>query len=122
MSIPHFGRYAFSYCAAVAILVGCGGGGSALPAGLPNASRPLADDTYKSLYNFQGPPDGAAPYAGVIAVNGMLYGTTTSGGSGYSSSYTNGTVFTASPSGEESVLHSFGSGTDGELRPAHCSL
>ncbi len=59
---------------------------------------------YAALYSFQGQAagDGAAPYAGLIDVNGTLYGTTTQGGTnGY------GTVFKVTPSGVETVLHSF---------------
>jgi uncharacterized repeat protein (TIGR03803 family) len=42
-------------------------------------------------------------------VKGVLYGTTAEGGtSGYG-----GTIFEISTSGTESVLHSFGTGTDG---------
>src|SRR5438105_4995410 len=60
-----------------------------------------------------GSTDGAYPMAGLIAVNGMLYGTTLAcwgtgcGGVGC------GTVFSIDPStGAETVLYSFG-GTDG---------
>jgi uncharacterized repeat protein (TIGR03803 family) len=54
--------------------------------------------------------DGEFPYAGLINVNGTLYGTTWEGGANYA-----GTVFTITTSGKESVLHSFGSSGDGEL-------
>jgi len=57
--------------------------------------------------------DGIAPYAGLIAdTGGNLYGTTYSGGA-----YNGGTVFKLAPKSgggwTESVLHSFGNGTDG---------
>jgi uncharacterized repeat protein (TIGR03803 family) len=56
------------------------------------------------LYSFAGTPDGANPYAGVIAdSSGNLYGTTYAGG--VSSA---GTVYQLSRSGQETVLHSFG--------------
>jgi len=63
----------------------------------------------KVLYRFGGAPDGAAPHAGLIDVNGILYGTTEAGGSaGY------GTVFSVDSSTDvETVLYSFLSGTDG---------
>lgn len=51
--------------------------------------------------------DGGAPEAGLIAVNGTLYGTTSGGGSAGE-----GTVFKMTPSGGVTVLHSF-SGSDG---------
>jgi uncharacterized repeat protein (TIGR03803 family) len=67
----------------------------------------------KVLYNFQGPAhsDGAEPTSGLIYVKGMLYGTTYSGGQ---TSCDCGTVFRVSTTGVEKVLHSFGTGSDGE--------
>jgi uncharacterized repeat protein (TIGR03803 family) len=61
------------------------------------------------LYSFSGGADGGNPYAGVIADSaGNLYGTTYNGGaSGY------GTVYKLSPTGQETVLHSFTDGADG---------
>ncbi|HEV3089806.1 MAG TPA: choice-of-anchor tandem repeat GloVer-containing protein [Candidatus Cybelea sp.] len=63
----------------------------------------------KVLHSFGGSADGAYPYAGLIEVNGTLYGTTQGGGANGG-----GTVFAISPSGAESVLHSFGSSGDGK--------
>ncbi len=63
------------------------------------------------MYSFCGQlncVDGAVPYAGLTDVLGTLYGTTGQGGA-----YDNGTVFSITPDGTESVLHSFGSGRDG---------
>jgi uncharacterized repeat protein (TIGR03803 family) len=61
------------------------------------------------LYNFAGGPgDGESPEADLINVNGTLYGTTESGGANG-----NGTVFSITTSGEESVLYSFKVGKDG---------
>lgn len=40
------------------------------------------------LYSFQGKPDGGAPTAGLIDVNGTLYGTTD-----YAGAYGDGAVF-----------------------------
>lgn len=52
-----------------------------------------------------GSTDGSAPYAAVIqATNGNFYGTTSTGGA-----YGHGTVFEITPSGTETLLHSFGS-------------
>jgi uncharacterized repeat protein (TIGR03803 family) len=70
------------------------------------------------IYNFKGAPDGALPYAGLTAVNGALYGTTSTGGTKTNScsnlSTGCGTVFEVSTSGAERVLYSFKGGTDGE--------
>jgi uncharacterized repeat protein (TIGR03803 family) len=60
--------------------------------------------------------DGVYPYARLIYVsaNDMFYGTTLYGGSG--SCYGGcGTVFSVTPSGKETVLHSFGGGQDGDF-------
>jgi uncharacterized repeat protein (TIGR03803 family) len=62
------------------------------------------------LYSFTGGTDGAEPYAGVIRDSaGNLYGTTYSGGA---NAYW-GTVYEVDTAGNETVLHSFGSATDG---------
>ncbi len=68
--------------------------------------------TQKTIYTFQGGNDGANPQAGLaIGGSGVLYGTTTNGGtSGF------GTVFQLSPvsgSFNEKVLYSFLGGNDG---------
>lgn len=61
------------------------------------------------LHSFAGSPaDGLNPWAGLTEVNGTLYGTTTGGGSSG-----NGTVFTITTSGTETVLYNFAGGTDG---------
>ncbi|HXM08180.1 MAG TPA: choice-of-anchor tandem repeat GloVer-containing protein [Candidatus Acidoferrum sp.] len=49
-----------------------------------------------------GTDDGAEPYAGLVEHNGTLYGTTASGGAKEA-----GTVFTVTPSGGVTLLHSF---------------
>jgi len=69
------------------------------------------------LYSFRGGRDGAAPRAGLIADKaGNLYGTTSDGGGkGCYDHYGCGTVFELSPDGEETVLHSFSAGRDGNF-------
>ncbi len=62
------------------------------------------------VYSFAGDPDGYIPVGSVMDVKGTLYGTTENGGS-----YNDGTVFALDlSSGAETVLHSFGSGSDGD--------
>jgi uncharacterized repeat protein (TIGR03803 family) len=64
----------------------------------------------KMLYSFGGSDDdGSEPYAGLINVKGVFYGTTLQGGA-----KGHGTVFALEKSGKESVLHSFGDKHDGE--------
>lgn len=61
----------------------------------------------KVVYRFKGGSDGSNPVAGLVEVDGTLYGSTPEGGaSGL------GTVFSINASGGEQVLHSF-AGPDG---------
>ena len=71
--------------------------------------------SYEVVYSFQGSGDGSGPWAGLINVGGVLYGTTTrGGGTGCASfDYGCGTLFKITKKGAEKVLHVFGSGTDG---------
>ena len=61
------------------------------------------------LYSFQGGSDGQEPYSGLTSLNGLLYGTTVSGGAnGF------GTVFSLNiKTKSEVVVHSFYSNSDG---------
>ena len=61
------------------------------------------------LYRFKANNDGAHPYAGLVAVNGTLYGTTAQGGT-----HGSGTVYSISTSGKERVIYSFKGGSDGQ--------
>jgi uncharacterized repeat protein (TIGR03803 family) len=67
----------------------------------------------KVLHRFAGGTDGANPYAGLINVNGKLYGTTYYGGSNSQCPSGCGIVYSTTASGSEKVLHSFAGGTDG---------
>jgi uncharacterized repeat protein (TIGR03803 family) len=70
----------------------------------------------KVLYAFQGQTsgtDGVFPVAGLINVNGTLYGTTRNGGSFLSRSGGCGTVYSISTSGAEKVVYRFTCGSDG---------
>lgn len=65
------------------------------------------------VHSFGGSTDGENPIAGLIEVNGILYGTTSEGGDANCQNYC-GTVFSVNPkTGAEKVLHSFGGSTDG---------
>jgi uncharacterized repeat protein (TIGR03803 family) len=97
--------------AVAALLAGCAGPQPPLnssPDGFAQ-QRSLAHSAYRVLHNFGGSGDGINPSAGLINVNGTLYGTTVNGGANNSA----GTVFAISETGEETVLHSFGGPGDG---------
>lgn len=93
----------------------CGGqtqGPSALPPGagldaVQRSARTAAGAApgvnFSVLYSFgASSTDGATPSAGFLDVDGLLYGTTAGGGANGE-----GTVFTLTPSGIETVIHSF---------------
>ncbi len=63
-----------------------------------------------TLYSFAGGADGGLPFSGLVFdVEGNLYGTTAYGGA-----YSRGVVYKLTPSGTETVLHSFDpNGKDG---------
>ena len=73
-----------------------------------NGLRPQHHGLEHVLHDFSGTPDGNFPFAGLVAMNGTLYGTTANGGT-----YGYGTIFSITASGTETVLHSFGYGSDG---------
>src|SRR5580704_13307454 len=54
------------------------------------------------FYSFKGSANGFSPEAGLVYVNGELYGTTKEGGA-----YNHGTVYKVNGFGTEQVLHSF---------------
>ncbi len=78
---------------------------------------------YQQLYAFKGTPDGASPYSGLIAMGGMLFGTTLNGSTNYCSQSCGsnlcylgcGTVFTIDSSGSEQVVYNF----KGDFDSAH---
>lgn len=64
--------------------------------------------SFTTLYSFQGTTDGGAPQGRlVLFIDGNLYGTTSSGGTGF------GTIFKLSRSGVITTLHTFTGGADG---------
>jgi uncharacterized repeat protein (TIGR03803 family) len=71
--------------------------------------RLAPDGTLTVLHSFSGGSDGADPAAGLIVDGtGNFYGTTVFGGT-----HDAGVVFKLTPKGKESVLYSFGGGSDG---------
>jgi uncharacterized repeat protein (TIGR03803 family) len=69
-------------------------------------------NSFAAIYGFQGGADGANPAGGLIAANGLLYGTTTQGGGTNCENLGCGTVFQIDPAtGVETVLYSFNNGT-----------
>lgn len=65
---------------------------------------------YRVLHKFTGGAEGSNPFAGLIEVNGMLYGTTTTGGND-----NDGTIFKIGLSGRQyQVLHSFQGASAGD--------
>ena len=68
------------------------------------------DGTETTLYSFTGKSDGGSPYSNLIRDGkGNLYGTTSGGGT-----FRFGTVFKIDSRGNETVLHNFAGGSDGE--------
>lgn len=62
-------------------------------------------------HRFADQPDGAEPFAGLIDVKGILYGTTAEGGAAGSGGA--GTVYSVTPAGVEKVLYAFDTWKDG---------
>jgi uncharacterized repeat protein (TIGR03803 family) len=105
---------------AAALLSSCAG--SQPPIGAPGAMPQTALNAhhnasalshYGILYSFGGTgDDGKNPYSGFIDVDGILYGTTASGGQ-----YNDGSVIEITRTGKERVLYSFDKGAGDGARP-----
>jgi len=75
----------------------------------PISAAEAAKFKEKVLHAFASGTDGASPEAGLLNLKGTLYGTTYGGGGRNS-----GVIFSLDPdTGAETVVHSFGNGTDG---------
>lgn len=96
---------------------GSGTGCSHYPYGCGTVFAVTPSGTEHVVYNFNGEPDGAEPNGSLVALNGVLYGTTFQGGTNAqcSLSYTVGcgVIFSVTPSGNERVLHRFKGIPDG---------
>lgn len=119
------GRLALSVGVAV-LFAGCGGSqppivapGSIMQASGSASSRTglhrTTTSSYEVVYRFSRTRDGGRPEGSLLAVNGMLYGTTLYGGGGACNIYGGTgcrTVYRLDPkSGQKRRLHSFGGGT-----------
>lgn len=82
-------------------LAGCSGRADnlALPGVMSQAAK---TSSYKVLYSFKGGADGESPVAGLINVNGTLYGTAVGGGSAGK-----GVIYSLTTDGVEKILHNF---------------
>ena len=70
--------------------------------------------TEKVAYNFRGDSGGQFPFAGLLNVNGILYGTTNGGGAYNTKNSEAGTAFAFNPAtGTARILHNFGQRPDG---------
>lgn len=105
-----FVRAGLNIGVAAAFLTGCSGTQPPIVASGPMQQTAHRNSSgYQLLYSFGGGADGADPNAGLIDVQGTLYGTTEAGGnSGCYNGGGCGTIFTITPTGTEKVLHAFG--------------
>ncbi|MBV8197534.1 MAG: hypothetical protein JO263_05340 [Candidatus Eremiobacteraeota bacterium] len=115
----YFSGWTTSASIAALLLAGCAG--QQPPFGAPSAlpqSRAIAaarsaehrnsSSSYQQLYRFRPPVNGVHPAAGLLDVNGVMYGTTSGGGLS-----DQGTVYRVSTSGVRRVLYRFRGGSDG---------
>src|SRR5262249_15669750 len=94
------------------LLAGCGPVPAALavpPAtARDEAARHTSQATHRPLCRFTGVPDGANPTAGVVPVDGALYGTSQGG------AFNKGALYRVTSSSKETILYSFQGAPDGE--------
>ena len=128
MKISGLSRHALGSCVAAAMLAGCGavrqaqddmqppiGVTGAIPQAPAIQRRTDSSTAEKVLYSFAGGNDGRNPAVAPISAGGEFYGTTPLGGDGGCHAVDGcGTVYKVNASGQESILHVFRSGTDGE--------
>jgi uncharacterized repeat protein (TIGR03803 family) len=111
MIVRNLARCAFVIPAGALMLAGCGAVNtvSSLSAAGPTSVRTHPKGGYSLLFSFTG-ANGKYPEAGVINLNGTLYGTTYYGGPN-----SLGAVFAISSSGGENVVYGFNGIPDGAL-------
>jgi uncharacterized repeat protein (TIGR03803 family) len=97
------------------LATGLQAGSTSITAALSGVTSPAVTLTVTALtesvmHSFGGTGDGQLAFAGLIqGTDGNLYGTSTIGGA-----YGEGTVFKITPAGAQTVLWSFGNGSDGQ--------
>ncbi len=93
-------------------LAGCGAASSsAIPGSFSTeALHEFGGYAYRTIYAFRNSHGGTGPNGPLIAINGVLYGTTYFGGRGV---HGNGTVFSLTTSGTEDVIYTFKGASDG---------
>lgn len=89
------------------LFYGTASGGGPFGGGIVFSMTPGGSETILHAFDSTA-GDGIAPFAGLVSLNGVFYGTTMGGGV-----FGFGTVFSVTPSGQEAVLHSFGASGDG---------
>lgn len=96
----------------IAALAACSSASPSLqyaPASITESITTAPALSYRLIHSFGRGSDGDAPVAGLVSLNGKLYGATEYGGRGG-----NGVVFRVGPIGAETIVHSFGKVPDGE--------
>jgi hypothetical protein len=93
-------------------LTGCSvAANSAMPGSFSTeALHEFGGYAYRTIYAFRNTHGGTGPNGPLIAINGVLYGTTYFGGRGV---HGNGTVFSLTTSGTEHVIYTFEGASDG---------
>jgi uncharacterized repeat protein (TIGR03803 family) len=91
-----------------------GGGTCSSDAGYGTIFKLAPGGAETVLYAFQGASDGSGPVGNLISdKNGNLFGTTEQGGDMTCGAFGCGVVFEITPTGKESVIHTFQGGADG---------
>jgi uncharacterized repeat protein (TIGR03803 family) len=116
--------FALTVCGAV--LAACSRAMAPVPPGglLQQTSAAAGNNAaaFRLLYSFTGKGgDGAEPFADLVGVDGVLYGTASAGGSSSACDGGCGTAFTVTTAGHEEAIYSFGSYAGDGTRP-HSTL